>query len=1085
MEVEARTPQAVPEAHRPRTPRAMPRQTLRRTPATMPRRTLHATPHRPTPRPTPRPDATSADAAADAAPDAAPACPTGPVEFCNGADDDCDGLTDEDLLRACFTAGDLLRRRRLPRRHLGCAGGEFGACDAATVRRATRSATASTTTATARSTRARYRACYGGPPAPPAWAPAPPATRTCADGVFGACAGQVLPALEICDGIDDDCDGDADEGLDCVCLPGTDQPCYAGPPGPPAWALCRTGTQTCRADGATSDRVTARCCPTSRAATASTRTATGGRRRRRRRRRCLHGRRRRVHRARLTVCDPGDAGLRCGALPGEPGDETCDQTDDDCDGATDEASTWASLRRRRRRLRGPGRARLRPGGRRRLLGEPGAPRPEVCNASTTTATARTDEGLGLGAPARWAGGACLARASACAARRTATWCCDAVARRAGRRGLQRRRRRLRRPADRRGRPVRRVLLGGPAGRGDVGRCLTGLPDLRRRRVRRLRRRGAPGRRDLQRNRRRLRRRRRRGPWPRLLHRPRGHRRGRPVRRRRRPAPPACSATAPARACPPETCNAATTTATACRRGRLPACYERPGRTDGVGACAAAARTLRGGVFGACDGDVAPGRETCDGLDDDCDGATDETTTRACYGGPAGTAGVGLSCAAPSLRDRRLRGVCAGEVRPAAEACDAEDDDCDGATDEDIPQVCYEGPGGTAGVGRCRAGAAECVVGVHGGLRGRGAAHAEACNAIDDDCDGAATTPSCRLATPARGHRAAGALPGGPAACGAALRRLRQDQVRAAGRGCDGVDDDCDGAPTRASSASATTGPRAPWGVGPLRRGPSASASAGASARLQRRVPPPPSSATGSTTTATAPPTMASTSVSLHLPAAGAAPATRAHLRRARHALQRGAGAAGAEVCNGVDDDCDGVGRRPGVQPQGLRRRHPRLRPARRRAREVLGRHAPGPDRLRQHQRPRRQRERDGREHALRRSGAGRVGIRIAMGAYHQCALFDSGRMKCWGYNVSGQLGIGDVANRGDAVGEMGDTLPLIDLGAGRTVTAMATGQVHTCALLDNGSVKCWGGNAFGQLGLGDVVARGDNARTRWARRCRR
>ncbi len=51
---------------------------------------------------------------------------------------------------------------------------------------------------------------------------------------------------------------------------------------------------------------------------------------------------------------------------------------------------------------------------------------------------------------------------------------------------------------------------------------------------------------------------------------------------------------------------------------------------------------------------------------------------------------------------------------------------------------------------------------------------------------------------------------------------------------------------------------------------------------------------------------------------------------------------------------------------------------------------------------------------------------------------------------------------------MGDFLAPVDLGAGRTATAITAGDFHTCALLDNGIVKCWGFNAFGQLGYGDT-----------------
>lgn len=99
-------------------------------------------------------------------------------------------------------------------------------------------------------------------------------------------------------------------------------------------------------------------------------------------------------------------------------------------------------------------------------------------------------------------------------------------------------------------------------------------------------------------------------------------------------------------------------------------------------------------------------------------------------------------------------------------------------------------------------------------------------------------------------------------------------------------------------------------------------------------------------------------------------------------------------------------------------------------------------------------------------------VAIAAGSMHTCALLNDGAVKCWGLNSGGQLGLGDTQNRGDGPGEMGELLPDVQLGAGRTAVAIAAGASHTCALLDNGQVKCWGVNWAGQLGLGDTENRG-------------
>lgn len=83
-------------------------------------------------------------------------------------------------------------------------------------------------------------------------------------------------------------------------------------------------------------------------------------------------------------------------------------------------------------------------------------------------------------------------------------------------------------------------------------------------------------------------------------------------------------------------------------------------------------------------------------------------------------------------------------------------------------------------------------------------------------------------------------------------------------------------------------------------------------------------------------------------------------------------------------------------------------------------------------------------------------IQIATGRLHSCALLEDHRMKCWGENGGGELGLGDMRSRGLDPSEMGDALPFVDLGTGRTAKAIAAGQYTTCALLDDDSVKCWG-----------------------------
>ena len=105
-------------------------------------------------------------------------------------------------------------------------------------------------------------------------------------------------------------------------------------------------------------------------------------------------------------------------------------------------------------------------------------------------------------------------------------------------------------------------------------------------------------------------------------------------------------------------------------------------------------------------------------------------------------------------------------------------------------------------------------------------------------------------------------------------------------------------------------------------------------------------------------------------------------------------------------------------------------------------------------------------------GTGRTATSVTSGFGFACALLDDGHVKCWGQNVAGFLGIGDTDARGGYPNQMGDNLPAVNLGAGRTVRSIASGNA-TCAILDDGSVKCWGPGASGMLGLGDTLLRGD------------
>jgi len=102
--------------------------------------------------------------------------------------------------------------------------------------------------------------------------------------------------------------------------------------------------------------------------------------------------------------------------------------------------------------------------------------------------------------------------------------------------------------------------------------------------------------------------------------------------------------------------------------------------------------------------------------------------------------------------------------------------------------------------------------------------------------------------------------------------------------------------------------------------------------------------------------------------------------------------------------------------------------------------------------------------------AGSNAVKVVAGANHTCAILDTGNVRCWGDGALGKLGYGNT----NAIGD--DEQPYIagDVSVGGPVKDLALGLNHTCALLTNGNVRCWGQGVYGQLGYGNNQNIGDN-----------
>ena len=222
-----------------------------------------------------------------------------------------------------------------------------------------------------------------------------------------------------------------------------------------------------------------------------------------------------------------------------------------------------------------------------------------------------------------------------------------------------------------------------------------------------------------------------------------------------------------------------------------------------GQCRAGFQWCISGKLGTCIYEQTPTTETCNGKDDNCDGQIDEGQTNCCAVGDTQSCGIDTGACKKGTQQctaQRTWGTCYGEIKPIAELCNGKDDDCDGKTDEDfkdLGHICTSGSGGCAAIGKyvCNANKVECNANPPKPTD-------EECDGKDNDCDGHVDEElsrscysgkeGCTYDETTKTFKCEGTCRTGTQTCSAGGWGTCLNEQLPTKDICNGLDDDCDG-----------------------------------------------------------------------------------------------------------------------------------------------------------------------------------------------------------------------------------------------------------------------------------------------------